>query len=55
MLRAQVPSEHFQPRIGQTTGDKYQDTGVTQDEFNAKLGMEETDTSNLTVAPGPPA
>jgi hypothetical protein len=28
--------------IGQTTGDKYQATGVTQDQFNAKVGVEET-------------
>src|SRR6184192_2552856 len=37
---------HFQPQgisgIGQTTGEKYQGTGVTQDEFNARIGVEET-------------
>ena len=35
---------HFQPQgisgVGQTTGEKYQATGVTQDEFNARIGAE---------------
>src|SRR5436189_1541651 len=35
---------HFQPQgiggVGQTTGEKYQATGVTQDEFNARIGVE---------------
>lgn len=44
---------HFQPQgisgNGQTTGDKYQATGVTQDEFNAKLGAEETFINNFRI------
>jgi hypothetical protein len=44
---------HFQPQgvsgMGQTTGDKYQGTGVTQDEFNAKLGVEETFINNFHI------
>ena len=46
-------ASHFQPQgisgIGQTTGDKYQGTGVTQDEFNAKVGMEETFINNFRI------
>src|SRR5260370_34501035 len=37
---------HFQPQgisgVGQTTGDKYQGTGVTQQEVNLTIGGEET-------------
>ncbi|SRR5258708_219343 len=44
---------HFQPEgisgVGQTTGDKYQGTGVTQDEFNAKVGVEETFINNFRI------
>jgi len=44
---------HFQPQgisgIGQTTGDKYQGTGVTQDEFNATVGVEETFINNFRI------
>jgi hypothetical protein len=46
-------ASHFQPQgisgIGQTTGDKYQGTGVTQDEFNAKVGVEETFINNFRI------
>ena len=46
-------ASHFQPQgisgIGQTTGDKYQGTGVTQDEFNAKVGHEETFINNFRI------
>jgi hypothetical protein len=46
-------ASHFQPQgisgNGQTTGDKYQATGVTQDEFNAKLGTEETFINNFRI------
>ena len=46
-------ASHFQPQgisgIGQTTGDKYQGTGVTQDEFNAKVGVEETVINNFRI------
>ena len=34
---------------GQTTVDKYQGTGVTQDEFNAKVDMEETFINNFRI------
>ena len=44
---------HFQPQgirgFGQTTGDKYQGTGVTQNEFNATVGVEETVINNFRV------
>jgi len=44
---------HFQPQgisgIGQTTGEKYQGTGVTQDEFNARIGVEETFVNNFRI------
>jgi hypothetical protein len=46
-------TSHFQPQgisgNGQTTGDKYQGTGVTQDEFNAKVGVEETLINNFRI------
>src|SRR5947209_18075936 len=46
-------ASHFQPQgisgLGQTTGDKYQGTGVTQDEFNAKVGIEETFINNFRI------
>ncbi len=46
-------ASHFQPQgisgIGQTTGDKYQGTGVTQDQFNAKVGVEETFINNFRI------
>ena len=44
---------HFQPQgitgIGQTTGDKYQGTGVTQDQINARIGAEETFINNFRI------
>jgi len=44
---------HFQPQgisgVGQVTGDKYQGTGVTQDEFNATVGEEETLINNFRI------
>jgi len=46
-------ASHFQPQgisgTGQTTGAKYQATGVTQDEFNAKVGTEETFINNFRI------
>jgi hypothetical protein len=46
-------ASHFQPQgiigVGQTTGDKYQATGVTQDQFNAKVGVEETFINNFRI------
>jgi hypothetical protein len=49
---------HFQPQgisgIGQTTGEKYQGTGVTQDEFNARIGVEETFVNNFRARPALP-
>jgi hypothetical protein len=46
-------ASHFQPQgisgTGQTTGEKYQGTGVTQDEFNAKVGSEETFINNFRI------
>ena len=46
-------ASHFQPQgisgDGQTTGIKYQGTGVTQDEFNAKIGVEETFINNFRI------
>lgn len=45
--------DHFQPQgisgVGLTTGDKYQATGVTQDEFNAKVGFEHTFINNFRI------
>jgi hypothetical protein len=45
--------QHFQPQgisgVGLTTGDKYQATGVTQDEFNATAGFEETFINNFRI------
>src|SRR5262245_3868758 len=44
---------HFQPQgvsgVGVTTGDKYQGTGVTQDEFNIAVGVEETAVNNFRI------
>jgi hypothetical protein len=44
---------HFQPQgvsgTGQTTGDKYQATGVTQREFNGKVGSEFTFVNNFRI------
>jgi len=34
---------------GVVTGDKYQGTGVTQDEFNTSFGMEETFINNFRI------
>jgi hypothetical protein len=46
-------ASHFQPPgisgTGQTTGDKYQATGVTQKQFNAKVGVEETFINNFRI------
>ena len=46
-------ASHFQPQgisgTGQTSGEKYQATGVTQDEFNAKVGVEETFINNFRI------
>ena len=46
-------ASHFQPQgisgVGNTTGDKYQGTGVTQDEFNATVGVEETFVNNFRI------
>jgi len=46
-------ASHFQPQgisgVGETTGDKYQGTGVTQDEFNATVGTEETFVNNFRI------
>lgn len=45
--------EHFQPQgltgIGQSTGDKYQATGVTQDTFNGKVGSTFTYVNNFRI------
>jgi hypothetical protein len=45
--------DHFQPQgltgVGLITGDKYQGTGVTQDEFNAKVGVETTTINNFRI------
>jgi opacity protein-like surface antigen len=45
--------QHFQPQgvsgEGLTTGDKYQGTGVTQTEFNATAGFEQTSVNNFRV------
>lgn len=44
---------HFQPQgvsgTGLTTGDKYQGTGVTQDQFNGKVGFEFTFVNNFRI------
>jgi hypothetical protein len=44
---------HDQPQgisgTGLVTGDKYQATGVTQDEFNTSFGMEETFINNFRI------
>jgi len=44
---------HHQPQgvsgIGQTTGAKYQATGVTQTQFNGKLGYETTYVNNFRI------
>jgi hypothetical protein len=44
---------HFQPQgitgVGDTTGDRYQATGVTQDQFNATVGVEETFINNFRI------
>jgi hypothetical protein len=44
---------HFQPQgisgLGEITGDKYQGTGVTQNEFNATVGIEETSINNFRI------
>jgi hypothetical protein len=46
-------ASHFQPQgisgLGGTTGDKYQGTGVTQSEFNARVGVEETFINNFRI------
>jgi len=46
-------ASHFQPQgisgMGQTTGDMYRGTGVTQDQFNAKVGSEETFINNFRI------
>jgi hypothetical protein len=44
---------HFQPQgvsgVGETTGDRYQGTGVTQGQFNATVGVEETFVNNFRI------
>ena len=44
---------HTQPQgisgQGLTTGDKYQATGVTQDQFNVTVGQEETFVNNFRM------
>ena len=44
---------HFQPQgisgVGETTGARYRGTGVTQDEFNATVGVEETFVNNFRI------
>jgi hypothetical protein len=44
---------HFQPQrisgVGQTTGEKYEGTGITQDQFNARIGSEETSVNNFRI------
>jgi hypothetical protein len=46
-------ASRFQPQgisgVGETTGDKYQGTGVTEDEFNATVGVEETLVNNFRI------
>jgi hypothetical protein len=45
--------QHFQPQgisgTGLTTGDKYQATGVTQEEFNATVGITDTFINNFRI------
>ena len=45
--------QHFQPQgvsgTGLTTGDKYRGTGVTQTQFNATAGFEQTDINNFRI------
>jgi hypothetical protein len=45
--------QHFQPQgisgAGLTTGDKYQATGVTQEEFNATVGITDTFINNFRI------
>jgi hypothetical protein len=44
---------HFQPQgirgVGETSGDTYHATGVTQDQFNATVGVEETFVNNFRI------
>ena len=44
---------HFQPQgitgVGDTSGDTYHATGVTQDQFNAALGSETTAVNNFRI------
>jgi len=44
---------HFQPQgisgVGEATGDTYHGTGVTQGEFNANVGVEETFVNNFRI------
>ena len=44
---------HFQPQgitgYGETTGAKYQATGVTQGTFNGRVGFEATDINNFRI------
>ena len=44
---------HFNPQgvsgIGQTTGDKYQGTGVTQSEINGRVGYETSFVNNFRI------
>jgi len=44
---------HFQPQgitgTGETTGDKYQGTGVTQGTLTGKVGFEATDVNNFKI------
>jgi len=44
---------HFQPQgisgIGEDSGDKYQGTGVTQTQFNGKVGVEVTFVNNFRM------
>jgi hypothetical protein len=44
---------HAQPQgvsgIGMTTGAKYQGTGVTQEEFNANAGVQQTTVNNFRI------
>ena len=46
-------ASHFQPQgisgVGETTGDTYHATGVTQDEFNATVAVEETFVNNFRI------
>ena len=46
-------ASHFQPQgisgLGETTGDRYQATGVTQDQFNVTVGVDETFINNFRI------